>query len=136
MQLNPYLNFNGDCEAAFRFYEQVLGGRLDGMTTHGASPIADEVPASWHDRIMHARLIVGNTVLMGSDIPPEHYERPRGVFVAIQIDDPKDADRIFDALSKDGSVIMPVAKTFWAERFGMLVDRFGISWMVNCTGAA
>jgi PhnB protein len=76
MQVNPYLNFDGQCAEAFRFYEQVLGGRIEMMQTHGESPIAAEVPSEWHERVLHARLVVGDQVLMASDSPPEHYEKP------------------------------------------------------------
>jgi PhnB protein len=135
MQVTPYLNFNGDCEAAFRFYERVLGGRIEAMLTHGESPIAGEVPANWHSRILHARLVVGDAVLMASDSPPEMYQQPQGLFVSIGLQDVADAERIFHALAAGGSITMPIGKTFWAERFGMLVDRFGIPWMINCDTA-
>lgn len=131
MQLIPYLNFNGQCAEAFRFYEQCLGGRIVMMQTHGESPIAGEVPSEWHDRILHARMEVGGAVLMASDSPPEYYERPQGLYVSIQVDEPADADRIFQALADRGAVKMPIQQTFWAERFGMVVDRFGTPWMIN-----
>ncbi|MGH7962356.1 MAG: VOC family protein [Candidatus Binatia bacterium] len=132
MQLIPYLNFNGQCEAAFKFYEQCLGGTIVAMMTHGDSPIADQVPSGLHNTILHARLIVGDQVLMGSDSPPEHHEKPQGMYVSLGIDDPADAERIFHALAENGTVRMPLQQTFWAARFGMLVDRFGIPWMINC----
>jgi PhnB protein len=135
MQFTPYLNFNGDCEAAFRFYERVLGGKIEAMSTHGESPIAGEVPANWHSRILHARLVVGEAVLMASDSPPEMYERPQGLYVSIGVHDVADAERIFHALAEGGRITMPIGKTFWAERFGMLVDRFGIPWRINCAAA-
>jgi PhnB protein len=134
VQFTPYLNFNGDCEAAFRFYERVLGGKIESMITHGESPIADQVPATWHKRILHARLVVGDAVLMASDTPPDHYEKPAGLYVTISVDDPGEADRIFYALAENGTVTMPIEKTFWAARFGMLIDRFGTPWMINCEG--
>ena len=81
---------------------------------------------------MHARLVVGDKVLMGSDAPPEHYEGPKGFSVSLTINDLADAERIFHALAENGTVRMPLQETFWAVRFGMLVDRFGIPWMVNC----
>jgi len=136
MLLNAYLNFNGDCEAAFKFYEKCLGGNIVTMQTHGDSPMADQVPAGWRDRIIHARLDVGNAVLMGSDAPPEHYQKPQGLFVSLSVADPADADRIFNAFAANGTVQMPIQKTFWSVRFGMVVDRFGIPWMVNCHQAA
>ena len=102
------------------------------LQTHGQSPIAGEVPPDWHDRIMHARLEVGDAVLMASDSPPEYYERPQGLYVAIQVTDPAEADRIFQALADRGTVKLPIQQTFWAVRFGMVVDRFGTPWIVNC----
>ena len=132
VQLHPYLNFNGQCRKAFTFYEQCLGGQIVMIQTHADSPIAGEVPSEWHDRILHARLVVGDAVLMGSDSPPEHYAPPQGLYVSVQVDDPADADRIFHALAENGMVTMPIEETFWAARFGMVVDRFGTPWMINC----
>ena len=130
MRMTPYLNFDGQCAEAFRFYERVLGGTLE-VQTHGDSPIAEHVPPEWHDRILHARLVVGDAVLMGSDTPPNEEAKPQGMAVSLQVRDAAEADRIFAALVEGGSVTMPLEKTFWAERFGMLVDRFGIPWMVG-----
>jgi PhnB protein len=136
MKLNSYLTFNGQCEAAFKFYEQCLGGKIVAMVTHVGTPAEEQVPAEWRNKILHARLIVGEEVLMGSDAPPDRYEESKGFSVTVGIDDPTDAERIFDALAKNGTVKMPIQKTFWAVRFGMLVDQFGIPWMVNCEQAA
>ena len=135
MRLNPYLVFNGQCEAAFKFYERCLGGKIETMMTHAGTPAEAHVPAEWHDKIMHARLAVGDEVLMGSDAPPGHYEAPQGFSVSLQIKGVAEAERIFHALAADGTVRMPLQQTFWAARFGMLVDRFGIPWMVNCEQA-
>lgn len=132
MQLNPYLFFNGQCEAAFKFYAQVLGGKIDGMLTHAGTPAEQQVPAEWRDKIMHARLIVGDQVLMASDAPPDHYEKPSGFSVSIQIKDKAEAERIFNELAEGGKIQMPFGQTFWAAGFGMCADRFGIPWMVNC----
>jgi PhnB protein len=132
MQLNPMLSFNGDCKAAFEFYEQCFGGSMQTMMTWGESPMADQIPAEWHDRIIHASLRVGPTALLGGDAPPDRYEEPKGLSVTIQIDEPAEAERIFAALSTEGTVTMPIQETFWAARFGMCSDRFGIPWMVNC----
>ena len=137
MQVNPYLNFDGQCAEAFRFYEQVLGGTIEVMQTHGESPVAAEVPPEWHDRILHVRLVVGDAVLMGSDSPPEHYQKPQGLYVSLNVDRPADAQRIFQAFAENGTVTMPFEKTFWAAGgFGILVDRFGTPWMINCERAA
>ncbi len=135
MRLNPMLTFNGQCEAAFKFYEKCLGGKIVTMLSHGDSPMAEQVPSEWRNKILHATLHVGDTVLMGSDSRPEQYEEPKGFSVTLGIEDPADAERIFHALAENGTVRMPIQKTFWTVRFGMLVDRFGIPWMVNCEQA-
>ncbi len=136
MQLNPYLFFNGDCEAAFKFYEECLGGRIEAMRTHAGTPAEEQVPAEWRDKILHARLVVGDQVLLASDAPPGRYEKPKGFFVHLQLKDPAEAERIFHALAEDGAVQMPIQQTFWAPLFGMLIDRFGIPWMVHCERGA
>jgi PhnB protein len=132
MQINPYLNFDGTCAEAFRFYERVLGGRLEGIQTHGESPMAGQVPPEWNDRVIHARLVVDGQVLMGSDSPPGQHQKPQGLWISLNVARPDDAARIFHALAEGGTVTMPFEKTFWAAGFGMLVDRFGTPWMVNC----
>jgi PhnB protein len=132
MQLNPYLNFNGQCEAAFKFYEKSLGGKIEAMFTHAGTPAEQQTPPEWRDKILHARLTVGDNVLMASDAPPDCYEEPKGFSVSLQINDPKEAERIFYALAENGKVQMAIQETFWATRFGMLVDQFGIPWMINC----
>ena len=136
MQLNAYLLFNGQCEAAFKFYEKCLGGKIEAMMVHAGTPAEQFVPAEWRNKILHARLTVGDAVLMASDAPPGRYEKPKGFSVSVQVKDPAQAERIFKALSEGGTVTMPMEKTFWAERFGMLVDQFAIPWMVNCEPAA
>jgi len=136
MQVNPYLTFNGNCEAAFKFYEKVLGGKIDAMMQHEGTPAAEHVPAEWRKKIMHAKLTVDDKILMGSDAPPDHYEPMKGFSVTLGIDKPAEAERIFKALSEKGSVRMPLEKTFWADRFGMVVDQFGTPWMINCVQAA
>ncbi len=132
MELSPYLTFDGRCKEAFELYAECLGGKIEAMLTHGESPMAEQAPAAWRDKIMHARLVVGGWALMGSDSPPGPYEAPRGIDVTISVPDPGEAGRIFDTLAKGGVVRMPLQETFWALRFGMLIDRFGIPWMINC----
>jgi PhnB protein len=136
MQLHAYLTFNGHCEAAFKFYERVLGGKIEVMMTHEGSPMGEHVPSDWRKKILHARMHVGDGVLMGSDAPPERYEKTQGFSVSLQIAGTAEAERIFHALAENGTVQMPLQQTFWAARFGMLVDRFGTPWMINCEGAA
>ena len=136
MQLNPYLTFKGQCEAAFKFYEKVLGGKIEAMIPHEGTPAAEHVPSEWRNKIMHARLVLGDKILMGSDAPPEHCEEMKRFSVTLGIDKPAEAERIFHALSESGTVRMPIQETFWAQRFGMLVDRFGTPWMINCEKTA
>jgi PhnB protein len=136
MQLNPYLNFKGQCEAAFKFYEQCLGGKIAMIMPYEGTPAANQMPPEWRNKIIHARLNVGDFVLMGSDAPPDHYQEPQGFSISLGIGDPAEAERVFHALAKGGTVKMPIQQTFWAVRFGMLVDQFGIPWMVNCEPAA
>jgi PhnB protein len=133
MQVNAYLNFDGSCEAAFRFYAESLGGRIDAMVPHEGTPAAEHVAAEWHAKILHATLTVGGTVLMGSDSPPGHYQQPQGFAVSLQTETPEEAERAFQALSKGGTVQMPLQQTFFSARFGMLVDQFHVPWMINCT---
>ena len=136
MQLNPYLTFNGQCEAAFKFYERCLGGKIVAMMPHEGTPAAEHVPAEWRNKILHARLTVGDQLVMGSDAPPDRYEEPKGFSVSVQIKDPAEAERIFHALAENAKVQMPIQQTFWAARFGMLTDQFGIPWMINCEQAS
>ncbi len=132
MQSNPYLNFNGQCDEALKFYEKCLGAKIAFKLTYGETPAAKETPASMHNQIIHARLLVGNSVIMASDCPPERYCKPQGITISLSIEKPEEADSVFKALSEKGQIMMPIEETFWAHRFGMLVDQFGIPWMINC----
>jgi PhnB protein len=132
MQLNPYLLFNGNCAEAFKFYEETLGGKIEGLFTYSGSPAAEHAPPEWGDKVMHATLMIGDQKLMGSDAPPGHYEQPKGISVSISLNDREKGERIFNALAQGGTTTMPFSKTFWADGFGMCTDRFGIPWMVNC----
>jgi PhnB protein len=100
--------------------------------TFGDSPMSQQMPADWRNKVMHARMTVGDTVLMGSDSPHDRYEAPKGFSLSIGVKDPAEAERIYNALSEGGKIEMPLQKTFWAAKFGMVVDRFGIPWMINC----
>lgn len=135
MQVNPYLSFNGECEAAFKVYEQVFGGQLGKLFRYTGTPLAYQVPADWQDKVMHGSVTVGGQELMGGDVAPDRYEPPKGFSLSIHIKEAAEAERIFGELSQAGNVVMPLEKTFWAERFGMVVDRFGIPWMINCGGS-
>jgi PhnB protein len=136
VQINPYLVFDGRCEEAFKFYEKVLGGKIEAMFPHEGTPAEGHVPADWKKKIMHARLSVGDKLLMGSDAPPGRFEPMKGFSVTLsEVKNVAEAERIYTALSEKGTVTMPLQETFWAERFGMLVDRYGTPWMINFEGS-
>jgi PhnB protein len=135
MQLNPYLFFNGQCEAAFKFYEQCLGGKIVARMRYGDSPMAEQTPSESQNKIMHIALTVDDMELMGSDAIPEHFKKPQGFSVSLNFDDAVQAERIFYALAENGTIKMPLEETFWAARFGMLVDQFDTPWMINCSPA-
>jgi PhnB protein len=132
MQINPYLNFNGTCDAAFNFYAQALGGKVVYKMTYGESPMAKDMPPELQSQLIHVRLVVGANVLMGSDCPPGRYEEAKGITISISVDTVEEAERVFAALSEKATIFMPIQETFWALRFGMLTDQFGIPWMINC----
>ena len=132
MQLNTYLTFGGDCKEAFEYYAKVLNGKIVAMFPHRGTPAEKMAPPEWLDKIMHARLEVEGQALMGSDRPPQYNTKPAGFSVNISVKDVAEAERIFAALAQGGDVKMPIAETFWAQRFGMLIDRYGTPWMVNC----
>lgn len=132
MQITPYLNFDGDCREAMAFYGTVLDGKPDIMS-FGDSPMRDEMPPETHARVMHAHLAVEGAVLMASDTMPGTCG-PEGAAngnIALSIEDRARAERVFNALAEGGKVTMPFEETFWVERFGMVVDRFGVSWLIN-----
>lgn len=133
MQLIAYLNFNGNCRAAFDFYREVFRGEIVMRMTYGDSPMRDQMPADGHDRIMHCQLEAGGAVLMGADGPPQ--PAGAGTCISIQVDAPEEAERIYAALSAGGEVQMPLQETFWAHRWGTFTDRFGKPWMINCMKA-
>lgn len=132
VQLNPYLYYNGTCEAAFTFYAKVLGGKILAMITHAETPAATQTAPEWQQKIIHARIAVGDTVLMGSDAPPGRQAPMSGFSVTLNVAEPAEAERVYQALVEDGTIGMPIQETFWAKRFAMLTDSFGMPWMINC----
>jgi PhnB protein len=134
-QLNSYLHFKGQCEEAFKFYETCLDGTIDSMFRYEGTPAAEQVSPEWRSKIVHARMTIGEQVLMGMDAPPERFQKPQGFNVNINVKHAADGKRIFDALADGANVVMPFGPTFWAAGFGMLGDRFGIPWMINCEQA-
>lgn len=127
MRLDIYLNYRGSCEAAFRYYEQHLAGRVTGLVRHGEQP-NPQIPADWRDKVLHARLEIGGTVLMGADIP--HAEPMRSAYLALSLDTEAEAERVYALLTDGGEIFMKMAQTPFANRFAMLRDRFGTSWML------
>jgi len=132
MKLNPYLNFPGTCEEAMSTYAKVLGGDIVAMLAYGDMPGENPIPDDMRKKIAHARLIIGDQVLMASDAGPDRYKPMQGISVTLNIPEPDEADRVFNALADRGTIEMPLSETFWAHKFGVLADRFGTRWMVNC----
>ena len=132
MHLEPHLSFNGQCEVAFKFYEKCLGGKISLMLTYGDSPLAGQTPPHRRNQILHGVLLLGEQRLTGSDAPPEHYQKPQGFTLTLNLDDVARAERIFTELAEKGTVEMPLQETFWALRFGVVVDQFGMPWEINC----
>jgi PhnB protein len=134
MQIEPRISliFNGQCDAAFTLYQQCLGGTVTFRLAWGDSPMADQAPAEWRDKILHATLQVGGMAFSGGDVLPGAYRRPQGFQVQLNLDDVAAAECIFTQLGEDGEVTVPLQQTFWAQRFGAVVDRFGVPWSINC----
>jgi PhnB protein len=132
MQVNPYLFYDGNCEAAFKFYEKALGAKIEMMLRNEEAPESMPAPPDRKKKIMHGRISIDGEVLMASDAPPEHFHKPQGFSVSLTVAEPAEAERMFKALSEGGNVNMPFGKTFFSKGFGMCVDQFGIPWMVNC----
>ena len=128
MKMYTYVNFAGKCAEAFRFYEEHLGGKIGMMMTHGEAPDQSNVKPELKDAVLHARLSIGETELMGADIP--NAQPMRSAYLSLIVDSDAEAERIFSALSDRGEVFMPMQETFFATRFGQLRDRFGINWMI------
>jgi PhnB protein len=129
--ITPHLTFNGNCREAFPFYSECLGGQVTLMLAYGESPLAAQTPPERHHEILHATLTFGDRTVTGADALPGEYAEPRGISLLLHIDEASRAERIFASLGVDGSIHMPLQPTFWADRFGMLTDRFGIPWMIN-----
>jgi len=131
-QTGPHLHFKGNCREAFEFYAKTLGGRIAFAMTYGESPARGQMPVEVRDQIIHAQLEIGSQYLLGCDAPGDRYQAPQGFNVMAAVEQPAEAERVFTLLAEHGAITMPVQETFWAQRFGMCTDRFGIPWMVNC----
>ncbi len=131
MKIQPYLNFNGQCEEAFNTYARIFGAQAPGFFRFGSSPMAAQFGDGWADKVMHVSMPVGDQMLLGCDAPPSHYSQPQGLRVNLDFNDVAEAERVYNALSESGQITMPFQETFWAQRFAMFQDRFGTPWMIN-----
>jgi PhnB protein len=129
---NTYLNFNGNCEEAFKTYEKILGGKIIALMKARGTPMEAHCEPDFIDKAMHVRMSLGSAIIMGSDSPHDYFRTPQDFSINIGVEDPVEADRIYAALAEGGTQTMAITETFWALRFGMCIDRFGTPWMVNC----
>lgn len=130
MKLNTYLNYNGNCAQAFRFYEQRLGGKITMLMTHGQGPEPGNFPPEMKDLVLHARLSLGGTEIYGADMPPGRHQPMRSAYLSLSVESNEEAERIYALLSEGGEIFMKMEETFFAFRFAMLRDKFGTSWMI------
>ncbi len=134
MTVSVHLTFDGRCERAFQFYEHCFADTFATrlmLTRYRDTPAAAQMPDDWRDKIVHGSLVVGALTLAGADLLPKDYVPPRGFFLLLDIDDATTSERVFAALAEHGTISMPIQQTFWARRFGVLVDQFGIPWEIN-----
>ena len=130
MKLNTYLNYGGNCEQAFRFYEKHLGGKVTSIMTFAGQKLPDNAPPGWEKAILFARMTIGETELMGNDVPPARFQPMRSAYLSLSVTSTPEAERIYALLSDGGQIFMPMEETFFAFRFAMLRDQFGTSWMI------
>ncbi|HEX3372658.1 MAG TPA: VOC family protein [Edaphobacter sp.] len=130
MKLHTYLNFGGNCEEAFRFYEKNLGGKIEMMMRYADQPDPKNVAPGTEKYVLYLNMTIGDTQLMGSDVPPDRFQPMRSVYLSLAVDSSAEAERIFKLLAQGGEVFMPMEEMFFAHRFGMLRDKFGTSWMI------
>jgi PhnB protein len=129
MKIHTYLNYGGNCEKAFRFYEHHLGGKVTAMITHAGQPLKD-APPDWEKAILHARITIGGTDIMASDVPPQQFQPMRSAYLSLSLSSIEEAERIYTLLAAGGEVFVPIQDTFFAYRFGVLRDQFGTLWMI------
>ena len=130
MQLHTYLNFGGNCEQAFQFYQEHLGGNITFLMRHGEGPNAVDTPPDWKEAVLHARMTLGGTELLGADIPADRFQPMRSAYLTLSLTTAEEAERVHALLAEGGQIFMPLERTFFASRFSMLRDRFGTSWMI------
>jgi PhnB protein len=130
MKLYTYVNYGGNCRQAFEFYAEHLGGKITLLTTHGENPAAENVPPNWKNAVLHARIEMGDTTVLGADIPPDRFKPMRSAYLSLIVDTAAEAESIYALLTEGGEIFMPMRETFFAQRFAMMRDRFGTSWML------
>jgi len=130
MKLYTYLNYGGNCRQAFEFYVEHLGAKITEITTYGELPDPSSVPTDWRNAVVHARIEIGGTLLLGADIQPDRFQPMRSAYLTLMVDSVDEAERLYALLSEGGQIFMPMEETFFAHRFAMLRDRFGTSWML------
>ena len=129
MKLLTYLNYGGNCRQAFEFYARHLGGKITMLMTHGELPDPSKVSPGWKDAVLHARIYLGETTVLGADIPPERFQPMRSAYLTLLVSSDDEAERVYTLLAEGGQIFMPMEETFFAHRFAMLRDLFGTSWM-------
>ena len=134
MRIDFHINFSGNCREAFLFYRAIFGGDID-LLTYGESQSDIDIPEEWNEKIIHGSFKLNNLEIAGADVLPEQYKAPQGFHLLLQLKDESESKRIFHALSKGGSITMPLQPTFWSPYYGIVVDKFGISWEINCAPA-
>jgi PhnB protein len=131
MRFSPHLIFDGQCRRALQDYQRIFGGRITTMLTYGGSPMASQFDPLYHDRIVHATLVIGEVELTGVDVFPSDYRIPQGFFVTVTIDEPQRAAKIFNSLASGGEIRMAFQPTFWSSGFGVVIDRYAVPWEIN-----
>jgi len=135
MRPTIHLSFDGRCQEAFEFYKNQLDASITLMLSYGDSPSSKDTPEEWHNKIIHANLAIDNTEISGTDVQPYQYQKPQGFSILLEINSQAEAWRVFEAFSEGGSIGFPLQKTFWSEAYGMLIDRYGIPWEINCASS-
>jgi len=130
VKIYTYLNYGGNCRQAFEFYAEHLGGKITMITTHGEQPGAEKVPPEWKNAVLHARIEIGDTILLAADIPPDRFQPMRSAYLTMMTDSVDEAERVYALLTQEGQIFMAMEETFFAKRFAMFRDRFGTSWML------
>ena len=131
MRISPHICFDGQCRAAFKNYQRILGGRIVTMLTYGDSPMAPTIDHRWHSQIVHATLDLKGVEVTGTDILPPNFQKPQGFFVTVTYDNTDEARRVFSMLADGGNIQLDFQGTFWSPGFGVLIDKFGTPWEIN-----